>query len=87
VEELARWLPRREAAAARGHELAMKLRDLYCPFVEEIVPLLLEIEKAEQEIQAKNGRYLLRSVEEEARGPSASQLRHLQILKDLRLPN
>ena len=37
--------------------------------------------------KAKNGGYLLHSVEEEARGPSASQLRHLQIMKHLRLPN
>jgi hypothetical protein len=72
------------------------LRDLYLPFVEAIVPLLLNIEKADLEIRqvnlaapakAKLGGYLLRSVEEEARGPSALQLRHLQILKDLRLPN
>jgi hypothetical protein len=30
---------------------------------------------------------LLHPVEEEARGPSASQLRHFQIMKHLRLPN
>ncbi len=62
-----------------------------------IVPLLAEIEEADQEVRLVNheappkarntGGYLLESVEHAARGPSALQLRHLQIMKDLRLPN
>ncbi len=97
AEEFARWLPQREAAKARADALAAKLGELYRPFVEAIVPLLYEIEKADFEIwrinqaapaKAKSaGGYLLHSVEEEARGSSASQLRHLQIMKHLRLPN
>ncbi len=95
-EELASWLPQYEAAKERRDELAMKLRELYLPFVSAVVPLLLEIEKVDQKVRlvnheapykAKNGEYLLESVEHAARGPSASQLRHLQIIKDLRLPN
>jgi hypothetical protein len=75
----------------------MKLRNLYLPFAAAVVPLLLDIEKADQEVRlvnheapykAKNaGGYLLESVEHAARGPSALQLRHVQIMKDLRLPN
>jgi len=96
AEEFASWLPQREAAKARCAEVAAKLGELYLPFVHAIVPLLHEIEKADHEIwrvnqaapnKAKNGGYLLQSVEHEARGPSAEQLRHLQIMKDLRLPN
>jgi hypothetical protein len=96
AEEFARWLPQQEAAKARGDELAARLRELYVPFVEAIVPLLFEIQKADQEIRLVNlaapakarlEGYLMHSVEEEARGPSASQLRHLQIMKHLRLPN
>jgi hypothetical protein len=95
-EELARWLPRQQAAEARRDELAAKLRDLYLPFVQAIVPLLLDIEDADQEIRlvnheapykAKSEGRLLESVEYAARGPSASKLRDLQIVKDLRLPN
>lgn len=96
-EELARWLPQREAAKAYVDELAAKLGELYRPFVHAIVPLLLEIEEADHEVWRVNqampdkaksaGRYLLHSVEHEARGHSADQLRHLQIMKDLQLPN
>jgi hypothetical protein len=96
AEEFARWLPQQRAVEARRNELAAKLRELYLPFVEKIVPLMLEIETVDQEIwrvnqaapyKAKTGAYLLHSVEHEARGPSASRLRQLQIMKDLRLPN
>jgi hypothetical protein len=96
-EELANWLPRQEAAKARRDEMAAKLRDVYLPFVEAIAPLLFEIEEVECEIRLVNhaapykavyaGGYLLESVEHAARGPSALQLSHLQIMKDLRLPN
>ncbi len=97
AEEFADWLPQREEAKARRDLLATRLGELYRPFIEAIIPLLLEIEKADQEIWRVNqaapvkarttGGYLLHSVEEEAGGPSAQQLRHLQILKHLRLPN
>jgi hypothetical protein len=95
-EEFARWLPRRNAAMARRDELASKLGEVYPSFVQRIVPLLFEIEEVDREIRllnvdapykAKNDGVLLDSVEHAARGASALQLRHLQIMKDLRLPN
>jgi hypothetical protein len=46
-EEFARWLPRRNAAMARRDELAAKLREVYPPFIQAIVPLLLEIEEVD----------------------------------------
>ena len=90
AEELARWLPQHEAAKALRDALAAKLQSLYLPFVEEVVPLLLEIEKVDREAHRVNeaaprdgttGMYL-RSVEEAARGPCERNT----IMKDLRLP-
>ena len=96
-EVLEQWLPRRNDAAERRDELAEKLREIYVPFVRTILPLMFEIEEVDREIRLVNnaapqkaintGGYLLDSVEHAARGPSALQLRHLEIMKDLRLPN
>jgi hypothetical protein len=82
--------------AAIASSIVENVASLYIPFVEAVVPLLLNIEKTDLESQRVNlaapekarlGGHLLHSVEEEARGASASQLRHLQIMKHLRLPN
>jgi hypothetical protein len=96
AEEFAHWLPQQQAAEANRDKLAVKLSELYLPFVDAMVPLLHEIEKADHEIwqvnqaapyKAKCEGYFLHTVEEQARGPSARQLRDLQIMKHLRLPN
>jgi hypothetical protein len=87
AEELARWLPRRDAAQARRDELSLRLRELYVEFVDQFVPLLNEIEQSDREIRRVNdaapsegatGLYL-NSVEGEARGGN-------NLMRDLRLP-
>jgi hypothetical protein len=94
AEEFARWLPRHEAAKTRRDALAAKLRDLYVPFINGLVPLLLEVEEADAEVRRVNaeaprdgitGMYLC-SVEEEARGGEIVKLHSLLIMRDLKLP-
>jgi hypothetical protein len=94
AEEFEHWLPRREAVKARRDALAAKLGDLYVPFINEAIPLLLEVEEADAEVRRVNpeapqdaaGMHL-HSVEEEARGGEIGRLHNLQIMKDLRLPS
>jgi ribosomal protein S12 methylthiotransferase accessory factor YcaO len=75
-EDLDAWLPKHKAAKTRRDALAVKLRERYLSVIEELVPLLLEIEQADAEVRVVNlaipshgtTGMLLHSVEEEARG-------------------
>ncbi len=95
AEEFARWLPRQEAVKARRDALAADLRDRYIPFINEFVPLLLDIEEADREVQRINEAaprdgaigMRLHSVEEEARGPETCGANMLSIIKHLKLPS
>jgi hypothetical protein len=89
-EELARWRSRHNEVKQRRDAAVAKLQALYEPFVEQIVPLLLEIEQIDYDIRQVNatappdgttGMYL-QPVEIVARAPSGPS-----ILKDLKLPH
>ena len=67
-------MPKHEQAKAKRDQLAERLRALYQPFVEQIVPLLHEIKEVDAEVDRANASKLvdggprsLRSVELEAR--------------------
>jgi hypothetical protein len=92
AEKYARWLPQYEAVKAKQAALADELERLYRPFQETIVPLLQEIEEADNEAHRVNASKPL-----DANGRPYGDERHLcdteqvvrsgmSILKDLRLP-
>jgi hypothetical protein len=95
AEEFSTWLPLHEAAKMRRDALSSKLRDRYIPFVNEFLPLLLEIEEADREVRRVNEAAprdgaigtRLHSVEEEARGPETCGANMLSIIKHLKLPS
>jgi hypothetical protein len=91
-EQYARWLPSYEAAKAKQEALADELERLYRPFQEAIVPLLQQIEEADNEARRVNASKPL-----DANGRPYGDERHLSdteqiarsgmpILKDLKLP-
>jgi hypothetical protein len=93
LEAFAAWLPRHKRVKARRDALAVKMRELYTQFVEGFVPLLMEIEQADAEVQQVNaskpiegGPPSLRSVELEARGLDGFGPNGLSIVRDLKLP-
>jgi hypothetical protein len=92
-EALARWRSRHDAVKERRDALAAQLQALYQPFVEQIVPLLLEIEEVDCQIRQVNATapldgttgMHLQPVEIVARAPSG--MNWLSIMADLRLPH
>jgi hypothetical protein len=92
AEKYARWLPSYDAVKAKQAALADELERLYRPFQETIVPLLQQIEEADDEAHRVNhtkpmdangrpfgdGRHLC-DTEQVARGG-------MSIVKDLKLP-
>jgi hypothetical protein len=84
AEKYARWLPSYEAVKTKQAALAEELERVYRPFQENIVPLLRQIEDADNEARRVNqskppNAYHLHETEQIAR-PLMS------ILKDLKLP-
>jgi hypothetical protein len=92
-EELARWRSRHNEVKERRDAAAANLQALYEPFVEQIVPLLLEIEQIDHAIGQVNAttpadgatKMRLEPVEIVARAPSGPNWS--SIIRDLRLPH
>jgi hypothetical protein len=92
AENYARWLPSYEAVKAKQSALAKELERVYRPFQETIVPLLQQIEEADNEAHRVNASKPL-----DANGRPHGDDRHLcdtehvvrsgmSILKELKLP-
>ena len=92
-ERYAAWLPKHERAKANRDLLAARLRAVYEPFVEQMVPLLQEIAALDAELDRVNagkpvdgGVRSLRSVELEARNVDGFGMNGISLVRDLKLP-
>ena len=92
-EQYAAWLPKHQQAKADRDLLVARLRAVYEPFVEQMVPLLHEIAAVDAEIDRVNstkpvdgGVKSLRSVELEARNIDGFGSNGISLVRDLKLP-
>jgi hypothetical protein len=87
-EEIARWRPKYEALRDQRDALAERLREVYLPFCEQIVPVLAAIENLDVEIRMLNHHApvedtpYLATTEEFARGKFTG----LSVVVDIKLP-
>lgn len=87
-EEVARWMPHYQSLKDQRDALAERLREVYLPFTEAVVPLLREIEQLDISIRQLNfsaphdGAQHLATTEEFARG----RFTGLSVVVDMKLP-
>jgi hypothetical protein len=94
AERYARWLPLHEAVKTKQAALADELERVYRPFQETIVPLLYQIEEADNEARRVNNTKPLdanfQPYGDERHLPDTEQMarpvRGISILRDLKLP-